>query len=131
MELIDFLESNLTIIARLIEIVLEFIAIFCVLLGLFKAFQQVHHDRRIHQKRSSSPYLKLRLRFGFCLALALEFQLGADIVSTAVSPNFRSLGQLGIIALIRTFLNFFLNKELAAEYEMQKQASREEPDLEI
>ncbi len=44
--------------------------------------------------------------------LALEFQLGADILSTTLSSTFDSLGKLGIVALIRTFLNYFLTQEL-------------------
>jgi uncharacterized membrane protein len=50
------------------------------------------------------------------LALALEFQLGADILSTTVAPTFDSLGKLGILALIRTFLNYFLTRELEFQY---------------
>jgi uncharacterized membrane protein len=44
--------------------------------------------------------------------LALEFELGADIVRTAITPTWQELSQLGAIALIRTFLNFFLTKDV-------------------
>ena len=30
--------------------------------------------------------------------MALEFQLGADIVATTVNPSFQSLGELAILA---------------------------------
>ena len=53
-----------------------------------------------------------RLRFARFLALALELQLGADILSTAVAPSWDQIGKLGAIAVIRTALNFFLRKEL-------------------
>ncbi len=66
----------------------------------------------------------LRLRFGVWLAIALEFQLGADIVATTVAPTFEVLGRLGAIAAIRTFLNYFLNKELAEEFRVQRKAER-------
>ncbi len=46
------------------------------------------------------------------LALALELQLGADILSTAVAPSWDQIGKLGAIAAIRTVLNFFLMREL-------------------
>ncbi|CAN5677769.1 hypothetical protein BH11ARM2_BH11ARM2_20910 [soil metagenome] len=55
---------------------------------------------------------RIRLVFARFLALALEFQLGADILSTAVAPTWDQLGKLAIIAIIRTALNFFLMKEL-------------------
>jgi uncharacterized membrane protein len=57
----------------------------------------------------------VRLKFGTWLALALEFQLGADIVITTVDPTMQSLTGLAILAAVRTFLNFFLQKELEAE----------------
>ena len=52
------------------------------------------------------------------MAVALEFQLGADILATTIAPSFETLGKLGAIALIRTFLNYFLNKELVEEYRL-------------
>jgi uncharacterized membrane protein len=42
------------------------------------------------------------------LALALEFQPGADIHSTAIAPSWDLIGKLGAIAVIRTGLNYFL-----------------------
>lgn len=53
-------------------------------------------------------------RFGIWLVLGLEFQLAADIVETVVSPDWVDIGQLGAIAVIRTFLNYFLEKDLEA-----------------
>src|SRR5262245_40789309 len=52
------------------------------------------------------------VRFGVWLLLSLEFQLGADIIRTAISPTWTQIGQLGAIAVIRTFLNHFLEEDL-------------------
>jgi uncharacterized membrane protein len=52
------------------------------------------------------------LRFGVWLLLGLEFELAADVVRTAISPGWNDIAQLGAIALIRTFLNYFLEKDL-------------------
>ncbi len=49
------------------------------------------------------------------LALALEFQLAADIISTAVAPSWQEIGKLGAIAVIRTALNYFLTREIEQE----------------
>jgi uncharacterized membrane protein len=38
--------------------------------------------------------------------------LAADILATTVDPDLDSLIKLAIIAVIRTFLNYFLTKEL-------------------
>jgi uncharacterized membrane protein len=53
-----------------------------------------------------------RLTLARFLAIALEFQLGADILSTAVAPTWDAIGKLGAIAVIRTALNFFLSREM-------------------
>lgn len=112
MELIEYGEHQLAIAAGFLKLLLEIIAVFCVFLGLLGTLKltiwQFRHDRR-------NIFARVRLRFGSWLALALEFQLGADILSTTVAPSFQALGKLGAIALIRSFLNYFLTKELEAE----------------
>lgn len=55
---------------------------------------------------------QLWLCFGMWLLLGLEFELAADIVRSAISPTWTGIGQLGAIAVIRTFLNYFLEKDL-------------------
>jgi uncharacterized membrane protein len=65
-------------------------------------------------------YESVRLHLGRHLALGLEFQLGADILSTAISPSFEEIGKLGAIAAIRTFLQVFLARELREEEERQR-----------
>ncbi|HXG85807.1 MAG TPA: DUF1622 domain-containing protein [Pyrinomonadaceae bacterium] len=62
-------------------------------------------------------YNRIRLTLARYLALALEFQLGADILSTAVAPSWDQIGKLGAIAVIRTALNFFLTREMREERE--------------
>ena len=56
-----------------------------------------------------------RRGFAHYLALALEFQLAADILSTAVAPSWDRIGKLAAIAVIRTVLNYFLTREMAQE----------------
>ena len=58
------------------------------------------------------PKDAIRLSLGRSLALALEFALGADILKTAVAPTWNEIGQLAAIAVLRTGLNYFLEKEL-------------------
>lgn len=64
------------------------------------------------------------LTFGSWLALALEFQLGADIVATTINPSETNLIQLAVIALIRTFLNIFLGREIEAEQRWEEAAAQ-------
>jgi uncharacterized membrane protein len=54
----------------------------------------------------------IRLGLGRWLALGLEFELAADILRTAVAPTWNEIGQLAAIVVLRTLLNFFLQKEI-------------------
>jgi uncharacterized membrane protein len=62
-----------------------------------------------------ADYNPIRLTLARYLALALEFQLGADILSTAIAPSWDQIGKLGAIAVIRTGLNYFLMREMREE----------------
>lgn len=57
----------------------------------------------------------VRMGLARSLSLALEFQLAADIVGTAISPDWDQIGKLAAVAAIRTFLNYFLQRELGSE----------------
>lgn len=52
------------------------------------------------------------IRLGVWLLLGLQFALAADIVRSVISPTWNDIGQLGAIAIIRTFLNYFLERDL-------------------
>jgi uncharacterized membrane protein len=85
------------------------------------AFQALYGSvRAVIEKRSQVGQRKdVWLNFGVWLLLGLEFELAADIVRTAISPTWTDIGQLAAIGVIRTFLNFFLEKDLE-RYESQE-----------
>ena len=60
-------------------------------------------------------FVPIRLTLARYLSLALEFQLAADILSTAISPSWDEIGKLAAIAVIRTGLNYFLAMEIKGE----------------
>jgi uncharacterized membrane protein len=55
---------------------------------------------------------QIRLQLSRWLALALEFELAADILRTAVAPTWNEIGQLAAIIVLRTALNYFLQREI-------------------
>lgn len=65
--------------------------------------------------RKGADFTQVRLVLARYLALALELQLGADILSTAIAPSWDRIGKLGAIAVIRTGLNYFLSLEMKSE----------------
>jgi uncharacterized membrane protein len=64
------------------------------------------------RKASENGKEEIRLQFGRWLSLGLEFELGADILRTAISPTWNEIGQLAAIVVLRTALNFFLQVEI-------------------
>lgn len=119
MEFMAGWEHGLDWLVAWAKLALESISVFCVLIGLLKTGQLIIQVRR-HQRRGEElPFNQIRLRFGTWLAIALEFQLGADVLATTVAPTAEDLIKLAIIAVVRTFLNYFLGKELEAEMEME------------
>jgi uncharacterized membrane protein len=91
--------------------VVEAIGALIIAVGVVVAFFMWVMDE-VRMRRAAS-YEEVRLQLGRYLALGLEFQLGADILGTAVSPSWGEIGKLGAIAGIRTLLNYFLAQDLA------------------
>ena len=54
----------------------------------------------------------IRLQLGRVLALGLEFTVASDILRTAVAPTRQDILNLGAIVLLRTLLNYFLEREI-------------------
>jgi uncharacterized membrane protein len=52
------------------------------------------------------------LRYARWLVAGLTFQLGADILETAVAPTWDDVGRLAAVAVIRTFLDYFLGRDV-------------------
>lgn len=123
MEWFEQLENGLETAVILTKFVLESLSVACVVFGLIKAIQLTISLGRRRRSRPF-PFNAIRLRFGVWLALALEFQLGADIVGTTVTPTLEALGKLALIAIIRTFLNYFLSQELEAELKLDQERSQ-------
>jgi uncharacterized membrane protein len=56
--------------------------------------------------------MQIWMHFATWLLLGLEFELAADVIRTAISPTWSDIGQLASIAAIRTFLSYFLDKDI-------------------
>ena len=71
-------------------------------------------------RRSILDKKEVWLRFGIWLLLGLEFELAADIIRSAIAPTWAEIGQLAAIAVIRTFLNYFLEQDLDRYIERER-----------
>jgi uncharacterized membrane protein len=54
----------------------------------------------------------VRKELALSIVLGLEFILASDVILTIVLPDYYNLGLLAILVVIRTILNYFLDKEL-------------------
>jgi uncharacterized membrane protein len=68
-----------------------------------------------------AAYRRLRLHLGRSIVLGLELLVAADIIrSVAIDPTFASVGVLGLIVLVRTFLSWSLEVEIDGEWPWQR-----------
>lgn len=109
MEGLEAVESLIAPFAQLLRLAAEAVAIAWVAIGLVLALVSLI---AVHLRGQTASFRTIRLTFSRYLSLALEFQLAADILSTAIAPTFDELGKLAITAVIRTGLNYFLTKEI-------------------
>src|SRR5262245_57678042 len=105
------MEELFTSFARTAGLLIEAAAVIVVAFGAAEAF--IGLVRVILRPPSTHGARKaVWRRFGTWLLLGLEFALAADIIASVVSPTWQDIGELGAIAVIRTFLNFFLEHDL-------------------
>ena len=72
-------------------------------------------------------YTTYRANLGRGILLGLELLVGADIISTITAPlTLQTVGLLGLVVLIRTFLSFSLETEIEGCWPWRR-AARAEP----
>jgi uncharacterized membrane protein len=82
----------------------------------------------VAQRRTTHAYDDLRSTLGRSILIGLEILVGADIIRTiAVSPSFTSVGVLGLVVVVRTFLSFSLEAELEGQWPWQRRQHEPSP----
>jgi uncharacterized membrane protein len=108
--------------ARWLELGIETAGAVIIGIGIILAIYRL----ALHFKEEqSADFNHIRLTLGKFLVLALEFQVAADILSTAIAPNWEQIGKLAAVAAIRTVLNYFLTKELENERRREENSKAE------
>ena len=108
----DLLESWLKVtigyLAAVAEISAAVVIGFAVIQGILTYLRQLMARSQVHFDSTE----RIRLQLGRALALGLEFSVASDILRTAVAPNRQDILNLGAIVLLRTLLNYFLEREI-------------------
>jgi uncharacterized membrane protein len=105
------MEETFAEVAHFASLLVEAAAVLIVFYGAAEAFLKLL-SIVVKESASHGERKALWRRFGVWLLLGLEFELAADIIDTVISPTWMDIGELGAIAVIRTFLNHFLEKDL-------------------
>jgi uncharacterized membrane protein len=67
------------------------------------------------------------LRYARWLVAGLTFQLAADIIETSITTSWEAVGRIAAVAAIRTFLNYFLDRDLEDVRRRQREAAESTP----
>lgn len=120
--MVDSFESTAHAITRVFEVA----GISAIVLGSVFA-TGAFARRALGSREFEGAYHGYRSHLGRAILLGLELMVAADIISTvAVEPTFRSLGVLGLIVVIRTFLSFSLEVEINGRWPWREER-RDDP----
>lgn len=114
------------LLVRVTEItvtVIDALALLLILWGTVQAF--VGAVGLIISGPDSHRRREVWLRYARWLVAALTFQLAADIIETSIRTDWDSIARLAAVAVIRTFLNYFLERDLAETRERDREGKQE------
>lgn len=125
----EAVETEVIVAVAWLRLIIESVGALVIAIGMVVALVTV--ARGLIYSRTLN-FTRVRLTLARYLALALEFQLGADILTTAIAPSWDQIGKLGAIAVIRTALNFFLSREMKEEAsEIEEEQAARDADAEV
>lgn len=104
-------------------IIIDALALIVIVIGTIEA---VFDGLRIMFAGSSDQQKReLWMRYARWLVAGLTFQLAADIIETSISTSWDSVGRIAAIAVIRTFLNYFLERDVNEMQARERERERE------
>ena len=104
---------------------IEVLAVVIIIVAIAGATVHYLYYLAIRRQHEHDIYRQYKTRLGRALMLGLEVLIAADIVRTvALEASLESIGFLGLLVLIRTFLSWSLSVEIEGHWPWQ--ANREE-----
>ena len=102
---------------------LELAGVAVILIGILLA--TAGFLRTLRPLGWEEAYGRYRANLGRGILLGLEILVGADIIATVTAPlTWTSVGLLGAIVLIRTFLSFSLETEIEGRWPWRRETDR-------
>jgi uncharacterized membrane protein len=103
-------------------VAIDGIALLVVIVGTVAAFVAV--VRALFSPLAGRDRRAVWLNYARWLVAGLTFQLAADIIESAITESWDAVGRLAAVAVIRTFLDYFLERDMT---EVRGRASTTEP----
>ena len=91
-------------------VLIDALALFVILLGTIEVALTV--ARASVKPLGDQIARRAWLRYARWLVAGLTLQLAADIIETSISTSWQTIARVGAIAVIRTFLNYFLERDV-------------------
>lgn len=113
------MKELLVSITELAVVALDFMALLVIIYGAVEAF--VCALRMLYTHAEVELQRQVWLRFARWLVAGLTFQLAADIIETSITDDWQSIARIAAVALVRTFLNYFLELDVAEVRERDRQ----------
>jgi uncharacterized membrane protein len=113
----------LAIVSEPAIVVIDGIALFVILVGTLEVTVTV--ARASFKPLGDQLARQAWLRYARWLVAGLTLQLAADIIETSISTSWQTIGRVGAIAVIRTFLNYYLERDV--EQQQRECAPAESP----
>jgi len=92
---------------------IDAIALLAILVGTVEVLLKV--VRAVFKPLGDQLARQAWMRYARWLVAGLTFQLAADIIETSISTSWQTIGRVGAVAVIRTFLNYFLERDVARQ----------------
>jgi uncharacterized membrane protein len=117
------MREGLTFIVEYAVLIIHAMALVIIVIGTIEAF--LRSIRAIFSSSATGHQFRgVYVQYARWLVGGLTFQLAADILETSIAPTWDEIGRVGAIAVIRTFLNFFLERDLAEVEKREGESQR-------
>ena len=100
----------LAVVSEPVIFAIDAIALLAIVAGTVEVTFKV--VRAAFRPMSEQMNRQAWLRYARWLVAALTFQLAADIVETSITTDWQTIGRVGAVAVIRTLLNYFLERDV-------------------
>ena len=102
-------------------VIINALALAVILIATIEAF--INGLRVMFGSLSGQARRDVWVKYSRWLVAGLTFQLAADIIGTSVTTSWDAVGRLAAVAAIRTFLDYFLERDMTEAVRERRRAT--------